>query len=312
MKYLERLDLIDKIGRELQSRMSYVEIDTYLTAIGIDTSKETSDNGGSKWVYAKDLLASESEKTILEIAEELEIEHGFVESLGKNITESGFWKPNHFRLFISHLAEHKLKMSQLQGVLKEYGISAFVAHEDIEPTKEWLGEIEKALFSMDALTAVLTPNFEKSKWTDQEVGVAVGREVLVIPIRKGMDPYGFIGKYQGMQGEGKSIGQVSKLLFEILANNPKTREKMAGALVNQVVSSVDPETAINKLGLVSGIKNLQKKYLERLRDDCKENTSLTGSKMFIESLNKSLSEKKIDKFVIDNVGADAFDDDIPF
>ena len=54
---------------------------------------------------------------------------------------------------------------------------------------------------MDALAAILTPGFNESKWTDQEVGVAVGRGSLIIPIRKGMNPYGFIGKYQGMQGK---------------------------------------------------------------------------------------------------------------
>lgn len=185
MKRIDRINLVDRIGRELQSTMSYSDITGYLSAFGVDTKKETSDGGGSKWVYTKDLLATEPDELILQIADELEIEHGSGESVKVKASDSRFWLTNHFRLFISHLSEHKVKMSQLQGVLKEYGISAFVAHEDIEPTKEWQNEIEKALFSMDALTAVLTPDFDKSRWTDQEVGVAVGRGVLVIPIRKG-------------------------------------------------------------------------------------------------------------------------------
>lgn len=53
--------------------------------------------------------------------------------------------------------------------------------------KEWQDEIEKALFAMDALAVILTPKFNGSKWTDQEVGVAVGRAVLIIPIGKGND-----------------------------------------------------------------------------------------------------------------------------
>ena len=34
MKVLERLELVDRIGRELQSRMSYADIDVYLKAYG--------------------------------------------------------------------------------------------------------------------------------------------------------------------------------------------------------------------------------------------------------------------------------------
>ena len=56
---------------------------------------------------------------------------------------------------------------------------------------------------MDALIAILTPGFNESKWTDQEIGVAIGRKVPIVPIRIGLDPYGFIGKYQALQGAGR-------------------------------------------------------------------------------------------------------------
>ncbi len=292
--------------------MSYSDITGYLSAFGVDTRKETSDRGGSKWVYVKDLLSSEQDKIVLQIADELEIEHGFGESIKTMASDSRFWLTNHFRLFISHLSEHKVKMSQLQGVLKEYGISAFVAHEDIEPTKEWQSEIEKALFSMDALTAVLTPDFDKSRWTDQEVGVAVGREVLVIPIRKGMDPYGFIGKLQGLQGNGKSIGQVAQSLFEILASHTKTKDAMAGALVNQIVSSSDAGNATNKLNLLRKIETLPTKHLEKIRDTCKDNSTLVESKEFVRLLNDMLTERELEKLVIEKAVKVEFDDDIPF
>ena len=79
-----------------------------------------------------------------------------------------------------------------------FGISCFVAHSDIEPTRTWQKEIEKALFSMDVLIALMTEDFSDSNWTDQEIGVAIGRNVLILPIRMGADPYGFIGKYQAI------------------------------------------------------------------------------------------------------------------
>jgi TIR domain len=252
MKRIEKINLVDRIGRELQSKFTYSEISAYLSDFNVDVNKKTTDEGGSKWVYVKDLLGTEPNEVIIEIADELEIIHEYENTNVKTIEklDSKFWRPNHFRLFLSHLSSFKEKTSQLQKNLLNYGISSFVAHEDIEPTQEWLGEIEKALFSMDALAAILMPGFEESNWTDQEVGVAVGRDVLVIPIRRGKDPYGFIGKYQGMQANGKSIGSVSEEIFKILSNHHKTKNNMAGCIADQIILSNDSEEAIKKCTLL--------------------------------------------------------------
>ena len=102
MKRIDRINLIDRIGRELQSTMTYVDIKTYLSGFGVDMDKSTSDNGGSKWVYVKDLLGGEPEKIILEIADELEIEHDYIHQDIVEIPDSKFWHPNHFRLFLCH------------------------------------------------------------------------------------------------------------------------------------------------------------------------------------------------------------------
>lgn len=163
MKRIDRIKLVDRIGRELQSSMTYSDIKVYLSGFGVDTEVPTTDNGGSKWIYVKDLLANEPEEIIFRIADELEIEHGYMYQTAIEIPDSKFWQPNYFRLFLCHLSTFKVKTAQLQKTLEDYGISSFVAHEDIEPTKEWQQEIEKAFFSMDALAAILTPNFNDSK-----------------------------------------------------------------------------------------------------------------------------------------------------
>jgi len=312
MKRIDRIKLVDRIGRELQSTMTYSDIKVYLSEFGVDTDISTTDNGGSKWVYVKDLLANESEKTVFKIADELEIDHGYTYQTAVEIPDSKFWQPNHFRLFLTHLSTFKVKTAQLQNTLKEYGISSFVAHKDIEPTKEWQDEIEKALFSMDALAVILTPKFNESKWTDQEVGVAVGRGVLIIPIRKGMDPYGFIGKYQGMQGEGKTIRQVADSVFRILSNHPKTKEKIAGALVDQITLANNAEDAAGKLTLLRNFEALPQKHLEKIRENCKENKIIIGSTEFVELLNEILEEREIDPLIFAVTHDSSFDDDIPF
>src|SRR5262249_54560409 len=96
---------------------------------------------------------------------------------------------------------------------------AFVAHEDIEPSLEWQDVIEEALKTCGAMVAWLTPDFPTSDWTDQEIGYCLARETLVIPVRVGLDPYGFVGKYQGLQGVPTAEGDpfaISTAIVEVL------------------------------------------------------------------------------------------------
>ena len=108
------------------------------------------------------------------------------------------WGTDGFRLFLSHKSEVKKETAALKEKLQVFGVSCFVAHEDINPTQEWQDEIENALASMDGFAALLTEGFHDSVWTDQEVGYALARGVPMIAVRLGRDPYGFIGKFQGL------------------------------------------------------------------------------------------------------------------
>ena len=59
------------------------------------------------------------------------------------------WTESGFRLFLSHKSEVKTETAALKSRLAQFGISAFVAHEDILPTKAWQDEIENALATMN-------------------------------------------------------------------------------------------------------------------------------------------------------------------
>ena len=137
------------------------------------------------------------------------------------------WSKQGFRIFISHKAEFKKEASELKAKLAVYGISSFVAHEDVLPTKEWQDEIENALSSMDGLVALLTEDFHDSNWTDQEIGFAFGVGVPIIPVRLGKDPYGLIGKFQALCCPWDSTSsQIVTLLTKY--------EKMINAYINVI------------------------------------------------------------------------------
>lgn len=310
MRVLDRLSLIDRVSRELQGRMSYGEIDTYLKAYGVDTKRPTS-GVNSKWVYSKELLAEEPDSVVLRIADELGVAHNYTVAEPGRTIEATFWEPLHFRLFLSHLSAFKRSTSVLQSALRPYGISSFVAHVDIEPTREWQSEIEAGLLSMDALAAILMPGFKESNWCDQEVGMAVGRGVLVIPIIRGLNPYGFISKYQGLQGSGKTIAEVAREVFRILATSPRTRSRMLSCLVETTLQAGSPEAAHVKLGHLSPVEDLPAALLERLREGAASSASVS-SPVPLGTLNKLLQKNGLKPAPAAEATAVVEDDDIPF
>ncbi len=182
-----------------------------------------------------------------------------------------FWQPGFFRLFISHLASNKEKAHALKEALARYQVAAFVAHDDIEPTREWQGEIESALRTMDALAAIVEPGFVESRWCDQEVGVAIGRGKLILPLRAGADPHGFMGKYQGIQTKGVTVAIVAERMFEVLLANSRSSARMAEAVVERMVVSNSWEQAKRNVGLLERVPALSTPQIARLMQALDDN-----------------------------------------
>jgi hypothetical protein len=308
MNAIERIGLLEKIGLELQAQMTFSEIDVYFGAHSINF-KDVQPSANSKRIYAKEVLASESEETILKLADELEIPHRYAVAAKKEAT---FWRAGYFKLFLSHLASFKVQTSNLQAVLKKYGISAFVAHEDIEPSREWQDEIEAGLQTMDAMAAILMEGFKESNWCDQEIGFAVGRDVLTIPVRRGLDPYGFIGKYQGIQAQNKTVAEVAEAIFTTIVRSPKTRMKMLRALTNSISQSTEIGDAIEKIEILNSIENIPNDILESLKQQIAENHVLSESQELLDAINTLLTKYGLSKVFIGSAEAEQDWDEIPF
>lgn len=226
MKVSERLSMIDKIGRELQSRFTYGEINTYLAAFEIDRPGDIHVN--SKWVYSKEALRNVPLAKIAQIADDLDIGSALGASALR--TPPANWKDtHHFRLFISHISAAKDKATRLKECLAPYGIGGFVAHEDIYPTLEWQDEIERALFCMDAFVAIHTVGFSASFWTQQEIGFAVARGAKIISLSMGEDPTGFISKRQALPRARKTAEEVAREIDQLLSEDALTRERLVDA-----------------------------------------------------------------------------------
>jgi TIR domain len=188
-----------------------------------------------------------------------------------------FWRPDCFRMFISHVATHKTQAQQLKIAFIKYGITSFVAHDDIEPTKKWLEEIQTALYSMDAIVALITTDFITSKWCDQEVGIAMGLGRLVVPVRVGADPYGFLGKYQGLSSHGKTMEQVAREIFSIISTHEMTQLKVASVLVEQLYTSNTYAESKNLMDMLERLPVITIDHAKRIRQALADNAQVINS-----------------------------------
>jgi hypothetical protein len=138
-----------------------------------------------------------------------------------------------FRLSISHIHDNARHAGALREELAKRSIDAFVAHDSIKPTEEWVNVIECALRTCDGCAALLAPGFKESDWTDQEVGACVARGVLVIPIEYGLMPYGFLERYQALPVADRQQAELALAIFELLVRKEQSRDAMAWTLVKR-------------------------------------------------------------------------------
>lgn len=185
------------------------------------------------------------------------------------------WKDGRMRLFLSHVSAHKAEVAKVKQALWLRGVDAFLAHADIEPSRDWQNEIELALQSMQALAMFVTPDFHESSWTDQEVGWALGRGVLVVPVRLGADPRGFAGRIQGIAGSFATPNRLAASIVQVLLRNRLTHDHMRDAALEAFLHAESAEMAEATARLVVQ-ENVSTKTRDRLWKACDENGHITG------------------------------------
>lgn len=202
------------------------------------------------------------------------------------VKSADFWKDGYLKVFISHLSSNRERMSALKQSLANWGISAFIAHEDIAASREWRDEVEAGLDSMELLIAVVEPGFKESDWCAQEVGYALGRKIDIIPLCSGMDPFGFFGKIQGIKVKGKIPNIVANEIVNTILKKPQHRIKLLGS-IGKAFSTLQSKTKLDLLQLLDSWSIVTDQQLKTL----------------IEQASMSDYERKTLKNIIARVGA---------
>lgn len=224
MNRAQRYRLAEAIARTVTSDDRQTsEYDIYIRAFGVEAPFHWEHFGSSNFSYVLGTLQERAdEASLLEMAEDLGISIGGLTQL----SAPQMWRNERgVRLFISHVSGEKVKASRLRGCLRPYGVSGFVAHEDIEPTLVWQSEIEKALFTMDAFLSIHTAGFAASVWTQQEIGFAVARRVPTIALMMGEVPQGFIAAKQGLLRYEETAEMIAEKVVALLRREPSVAHR---------------------------------------------------------------------------------------
>lgn len=267
----KRINLLTEISTRLQAE-DWPLIDLTLSQFSLPSTNEW--QGGSKSSYVMEMTKNANDNVLIELAQHV----GFLlEEIPKPGIDPPFWRKRMFRLFVSHLSSEKVFAAQLQEALLAYGISGFVAHNDIEPTLEWQTQIETALATADSLVALLHPAFHASNWTDQEIGFAMGRGLPVFAVRFNQDPYGFIGRFQGFVGGGKTPDALARELFDAYRKNKHSQKRMSEVLLNLFEDSSSFITAKIRIAYLEQLEVWDSSFIPRVEAAVEANSQISGS-----------------------------------
>lgn len=265
----DRIKIIAAVATRLDGA-GWSLIDLTLKQFGQPTTNEW---GGSQHDYVIQMLDDASDNALSGLAHHV----GFEIDNPTTVIDPTFWKDGYVRVFISHLATHRQYAGTLKRSLEDYGFTSFVAHTDIHPTQEWQDEILTALSTAEVLLALLHEGFDESAWTDQEVGFAMGRGIPTFSVRFGQDPYGFIGRFQAFNGNGKSCNALAKEVFDALRVHKSMQRRMSEVIVTRFEESGSFADAKANMALLEDLQHWTKDYTERVRKAVKNNSQVADA-----------------------------------
>lgn len=301
--------------------MSWDDVEALLLEFSCEPPSELREWDGSPRSWLLNALSSGTDPDLRDLGE-----HLFGQGSGGATDPTSLpWEPGTFKLFISHTHPNAPLAGKVRKHLARWRISAFVAHADIKPTREWENEIRAALDTCDALTALVTTDFSASDWCDQEVGWCLARQVPIVPLKIDRDPYGFFGRFQAAQSKGSTPGWTTDAIFQALAYHPDLRERMGSPIAHRYGQTTGPDGVMPNFDLLAGVapETWTREMLEIIERGHRDNALLgeavapDGRSLLsaVEELLTPVRERlglTVSVDASDSVLPSASDDDIPF
>lgn len=204
------------------------------------------------------------------------------------------------KIFLSYNTIDKKLVGKIKNNLNGCGIDVFLAHEDIEPTQDWTNRILVELNKSDIFLPVLTKNFKKSKWTSQEIGIALANKLFIISLKIDVDPFGFLSRYQALKFKAENIDQSCLRIIKIFNKEKRLRKKFLDGLISNFEKSNSFDDAKNKSELLNKFDGYTKAQITKILRTAIENNQILlswGAERRLKELF-NLYQNKIDNALL--------------
>jgi len=185
-------------------------------------------------------------------------------------------------VFISYSHKDAELAEKIKKGLEAYGLSSFVAHDDIPVGEKWQEKIKKELSKCDVFILILSEDYKVSDWADQEAGYACVADKLIIPINAGKKPYGFINEYQAkninLHIDNRHLqNEIEKICYEIVNKvYSEFGDKVKDEFIRAFLNSKNFDEANRRSKLLDKF-SYSDEEISMLLDDANSNEQIKGA-----------------------------------
>ena len=172
-----------------------------------------------------------------------------------------------------------------------YGLSCFLAHQDITPSLAWQDTILDNLKSCDALLPIITKEFHSSFWTDQECGIAFKLDKFILPLRIHTNPYGFLSRFQALKVKRSAIMvKVANQIVKSLSEQKPLKKRLRNSLIVGLKKSRSFAEAGGISAILANLTPFSEVQVETILKSANHNNQIHKSGLAVESIGRILRD----------------------
>lgn len=176
-----------------------------------------------------------------------------------------------------------------------YGLSVFLADHSIPPSKNWFKDIIEHLGTCEILVPLISNNLRKSAFANQEIGYAIHRNIIILPLRlENIEPFAMLQYTQRLKNGGsnneENILKAASEISALLLTHPDFNSFKVRAVDSLVQAFIKCEDFITTSGIVFTIERADKNIrftedqINLIKTATKENPYIRESKSYFPRL----------------------------
>lgn len=201
------------------------------------------------------------------------------------------------KLFISHASQDKKFAGKVKKCFEAIcDFEAFCAHDDIPVAEDFHDELLVKMNEADVVIALISRNFSKSTYANQEIGMAIASNKKIIPVKlDSTNPPGFIDKLQAFKcksDENYVLHELVTTTFFILYKSKtyiENKENIVNLVINAFLKSNSFDNSNGIIDILLKIKLFNNKQIQLIINAIKSNSQIYNKYYQAHALKRLLN-----------------------